>query len=263
MDCFPPRIRRQIAQHGHDGLAATIELLHTRLLKYRQPTIYVNHVDTEEQVTIGHVFVLWQAHLHRAERLMVTCGSAIENNDAYGLAALIRAFVESAAITVSVRARLDDWAEKRIDYEAFDRVLMSSLLGSRSEHVPNAPPAVNILTHLKNADRFIASRLQIPEASPLSTSYGVLSEYAHPNMPSNVVAFSLQEVGVYQFQHNAKITPKQIDFLSMLATGAAVFEQVSASYHDLLTKGAAPDAGDVVSLVPNSRSRRDAEGEKP
>ena len=166
MNCFPPRVRRKIAQAGYDPIAANIELIHTRLLKHRQQAIHIPF-DTEEQVTIGHVLVLWQAHLHRVERLMVTCGSAIENNDPYGLAALIRAIIESTAVTVAIRAKLGDLASQRIDYETFDRLVTSSFIGSRSVHLPDGPQAVNILTHIKNADRFIDSQLDVGmSASP-------------------------------------------------------------------------------------------------
>jgi hypothetical protein len=255
VDCFPARVRRKIAQYGYDNLAASIELLHTKLLKYRQPVIYANDCSTEQAITVGHIFVLWQSHLHRAERLMVSCGSTIENNDPYGLAALIRAFLESTAIITSIRAKMDDWAEQRITYEEFDKALMATLLGSRSEHVPNSPPAINILTHIKNADRHIDRRAPMAELSPLSTMYGALSEYAHPNLPSNAVAFALEEPGVYRFQHNAKITDKHVMFLGMLGTCALVFERISASYHAILTEGSDAMAAELAAYQLQQRER--------
>lgn len=237
MDCFPGSVRRKIAQHGYDGLAASIERLHTKMLKHRQPTVYVNSVQSEEAVTIGHVLVLWQSHLHRAERLMVSCGSAIDNNDPYGLAVLIRAFVESTAVVCSIRAKLLDWIAGRQTYEAFDAILTATLVGSRNPCLEGTPQAINILSHIKAADAYIDAYLPMTERSPLGTMYGALSEYAHPNMPSNAVAFWIEEPGVYRFQHKAKITEKHIIFLGMLNTSALAFEAVSSSYDAWLKSG--------------------------
>ena len=183
---------------------------------------------------------------------MISCGSAIENNDPYGLATLIRAFVESTAVVTSIRSKMDDWAEGRISYEQFDTTLMSTLLGSRSEHLPQSPAAINILTHIKNADQYIDRVMPMTEASPLSTMYGALSEYAHPNLPSNAIAFAVLEPGIYRFQHNAKITDQHVMFLGMLHTSALTFERVSASHRLLLTK----DPAEIVAAFDASEAEK-------
>lgn len=235
MDCFPGQLRRKIDQLGHGSLAASIELNHTRLLKFRHPKLTLKHIQPVEGVTFAHCYVIWQAHLHRVERLMVSCGRVIESNDPYSLAALIRAHIESTAVVTSVRAQMLDFQKGRLPYEQFDAAIDAALVGGRSEHLKKSPTATNILTHIKKADRFIDEHLSMTVQSPLSLMYGVLSEYAHPNMPSNTVAFFIEEPGVYCFQHRAKISEKHIVWLGMLNTSSTIFESLSRLFQEELS----------------------------
>lgn len=113
---------------------------------------------SEEGVTVGLCFVLWQAGLHRTERLLVSSCRAVGANDVYGLAVLIRALLESTAVITSICAQLHQWAEGKITYTEFDGAVVAALTGSRTPLIENGQKATNILTHLKRADRFIDER---------------------------------------------------------------------------------------------------------
>ncbi|MDP3488735.1 MAG: hypothetical protein Q8R71_01235 [Phenylobacterium sp.] len=234
LNCFEPPVRRRLARAGFDEIAANIERLHTRLLKQRQPMVNTLGNPSEEGVTIGMCFVLWQAGLHRTERLLVSAGRAVGNNDVYGLAVLTRALLESTAVIAAMCALLHKWAEGDITYADFDTAVTAALAGSRSSFIEESPQSTNILTQIKHADRFINEKHLFPMRSPLSNMYDVLSEYAHPNMTSNSCAFEIDGIGVFRFNHGGTLTAKHLDLIGALASAAQIYATVSDFFHGLL-----------------------------
>lgn len=232
MNCFPPDIRGKIAALGHDQLAAAIELIHTNLLKARLPFVRVHdHAETEMQLYFGLCLVLWQVHLHRAERLMVSCGSCINNDDVYGLATLARGFVESTAVLIAVQAEMTKLSSGKTDAENFGKTLVSALIGTRLPISEEEVPAVNIMSYIKRADRFIYGT----EKAELSSIYDRLSEYAHPNIDSNVVSFRMEN-GIYKFGHKTEISPAHVALLGHLHKAAVIFDAGSSFFQSLLAR---------------------------
>jgi hypothetical protein len=67
--------------------------------------------------------------------------------------------------------------------------------------------------------------------SPLSTIYEAISEYSHPNVASNSMAFTLKEPLTYEFNHRGQISEGHVALLGMLNTSAMAFEHISRSIH--------------------------------
>ena len=258
MNCIEPSARRKLARAGFDEIAANIERMHTRLLKQRQPMVNTMANPSEEGVTVGMCFVLWQAGLHRTERLLVSAGRAVGVGDVYGLAVLSRALLESTAVIASICAQMHQWAGGKITYEEFDASVTAALVGSRSSVVQDGLQATNILTHIKRADRFIDERGLFMTASPLATMYDVLSEYAHPNMSSNSCAFQIDGPGVFRFDHGGTLSPDHLSMIGVLASTAQIYTTMSDFFHGLLVGGGPP--AQTATILPWPLNGRTPEG---
>lgn len=226
MDCFPTHVRRKIAAAGADFIAAQIERIHTRLLKSRQPTVSVKYARSEEEVTIGHCLVVWQAQLHRVERLMVSCGAAIASHDTYALATLVRAHLESVAMFASLMLARENYASGLNSYEAYDKVVSAALFGSKTQE-GSSLSAMNILTHIQRAEKLLKRNYSLSEPISLQDAYSILSEYAHPNLSSTMASFDVVEPGVYKFNHGAKITTAHLQMLGILRFNSELFLSMS------------------------------------
>jgi hypothetical protein len=170
---------------------------------------------------------------------MISTGSAIENDDTYGLAILIRAFVESTVVLTVLVSKMHAFAGEKISYTDFDKIVTALLGGSRlSKYQPENPQAINIMTLIPKADIFVDTMMSLTVVSPLSTIYSVLSDYAHPNSLSNGVAIQQinLETGEYHFRHDGKITDAHIALLGMLNTSAQIFENVSVTFLDIIVQ---------------------------
>ena len=141
-----------------------------------------------------------------------------------------------------------------MSYEDFDAAVTAALVGSRSEVIEQGPKSTNIMTHIKRADRFIEERRLFPVSGPIHTMYDVLSEYAHPNMTSNSSSFTLNEVGVYTFNHGGQISQRQIDLLGMLASSLQIYSSVSDFFHGILVDTAPSKSGGVVVPWPTKQA---------
>lgn len=258
MNCFEPSTRRKLARAGFDEIAANIERMHTRLLKQRQPMVNTMANPSEEGVTVGMCFVLWQAGLHRTERLLVSAGRAVGAGDVYGLAVLSRALLESTAVIASICAQMHQWAEGKITYEDFDASVTAALVGSRSSVIEDGVQATNILTHIKRADRFIDERGLFLVTAPLATMYDVMSEYAHPNMSSNSCAFQVEDDGVFRFDHGGALKPGHLDLMGVLASTAQIYTTVSDFFHGLLAGERPPTQ--TATILPWPHNGRTPEG---
>lgn len=232
MNCFSPKARRKISRAGFDFLAESIERLHTTILKHRRREIHVDPT-SELSATVGHMFVVWQAHLHRCERLMVTCGAAVENDDPYALTVLARAFLESTALITSIFGYFRDYATGKIPYDQFDQAVTSALIGGKS--ASSEVQAVNILTHIRRADRFILSESILPSPVSLAEAYAELSEIAHPNGASNQASFEVTPPGTYTFHHGGPINERYTMILGVLNVAALVFQGASGAFEKYVT----------------------------
>jgi hypothetical protein len=252
LNCFEPSARRKLARAGFDEIAANIERMHTHLLKQRQPMVNTMANPSAEGVTVGMCFVLWQAGLHRTERLLVSAGRAVGASDVYGLAVLSRALLESTAVIASICAQMHQWADGKITYEEFDASVTAALVGSRSSVVQDGVQATNILTHIKRADRFIDERGLFLTTSPLATMYDVMSEYAHPNMSSNSCAFHIDGPGVFRFDHGGTLSPGHLNMIGALASTAQIYTTVSDFFHGLLAGKSPPTQTATILPWPNA-----------
>jgi hypothetical protein len=232
LNCIQPEVRRTIADLGYDDLAAEIERLHTRLLHARVKRISTSAAKTEIQLQTIHCFVLWQVHLHRAERLMVSCGLAVGNNDPYGLATLIRGFVETTAALGAIRAALESVAIGTLTIEAFSERITTALVGTRVEGAKDQPKAINVLNFIEKTDKFLATHAGRDWERSLASMYEDLSDYAHPNIGSNLIAFDLQK-DRYIFQHGNGIRKAQVSLLKHLKLAAQIFDWISDSFQAL------------------------------
>jgi hypothetical protein len=225
-------VRENIAELGYDELAAQIERLHTRFLQARVPSISIAKAKTEIQLQSVHCFVLWQVHLHRAERLMVSCGAAIGNNDAYALATLVRAFVETTAALGAIRAALEKVATGQMSTEDFSAKVSTALIGTRIEGATDQPKATNVLAYINQTDRFVAEKAGDNRAGSLASIYEDLSDYAHPNIGSNMISFKLVNDN-YTFEHRSKIREAHVALLKHLKLAAQIFDWFSDSFQTL------------------------------
>lgn len=238
MTCFSPALRKRLAKAGPDiaAVATIIEASHGKLQKQQREAIGVPQ-DTEEVVTSSIFFAFWQAQIHRADRLTVTCGSAIENDDPYGLAVIIRAFVETTAIFLSVYSKFDKWIMGGLTYPEFDLALTAAVFGQRHDDSGELPMAINILAHIKNADSYIDKCAPIAIKTPISTMYGALSEYAHPNFSSNKQGISLsRERYEFRMRHNEALSRQHLEMLGTLSTAWLVLGSASDKVDDLFSK---------------------------
>jgi hypothetical protein len=229
------RFRLKKSNPELDLLADTIEFNSSTLKKHRRDAIGVP-LDTEQAVTGSLFFAFWQAQIHRAERLLITCNSAIENNDPYGLAALIRAYVETTALFIATYAKFDKWTLGKMTYSEFDVALTKSVFGQRFEDLGPNREATNILTQIKIADSYIDECMSVLISSPLSLMYAALSEYAHPNFASNKQGFTLDRA-LYEFRmrHDGPLEKDQFDILGTLGTASLVLSKVSEKVDHLFS----------------------------
>jgi hypothetical protein len=238
MTCFSPALLNRLAKAGPDiaAVAAIIETNYAKLQKQQREAIGVPQ-DTEEVVTSSIFFAFWQAQIHRGARLTVTCGSAIDNEDPYGLAVLIRAFVETTAVFLSVYSKFDKWIMSESTYSEFDLALTSATFGQRHEDSGRLPMATNILTHIKNADAYIDQRAPIAIHAPISTMYGALSEYAHPNFASNKQGMALnREKYEFRIRHNEGLNRQHLEMLGTLSTASLLLGNASDKVDALFSR---------------------------
>jgi hypothetical protein len=73
---------------------------------------------------------------------------------------------------------------------------MAQILGTKDQSISNAMPPKQIMSMLDHADRSISKSImggKPAEHAMLRESYDHLSEFAHPNFHSNILAFDLDK----------------------------------------------------------------------
>lgn len=194
MDCFPADVRQVLVERGCEADAAEIETYHTRVLQRRVARIEVASADWSGPLlaTIANATVLQQVLLRRAERLTVSCGTVAADHNEYGLALLVRGHVETTALMGYACSRTASVSKSTGEAEAYGEIVKSLLFGTRFEDVPALPRAVNMMTCIDKADKYMSVDPRYSGKKVIRQLYDFLSEHAHPNMSSHNVAIEYE-----------------------------------------------------------------------
>lgn len=223
-----------MATLGHAQVAGSIEQIHTRLLQYRLPQVELPPGE-DATSTVAMIFLLWQLHLHRVERLMVTGGSALANDDAHGLATLIRAIVESTAVVGGLLASMMRWAASQTEGRQVRKDVDRALKGMKGGVIEPK----NILSWIEAADKFIEKTIPEPNfPNQLMSVYSALSEICHPNLLSNVYSMSIgSRPGVVEIKHRQSAEPDPLGLINSFFVTVRLFMDFSFSLHNMLAHG--------------------------
>ena len=177
--------RSRGAERGAE--AAEIEKFHTKLLQRRVASIAIASPGWPHYLPdLANAILLQQVLVRRAERLTVSCGTVLADQNDYGVALLVRGLLETAAVLGYACSRAAGLTGDFNEVAAYGEIVKSLLFGSRDEADRDVfPRAVNIMTCIDKTDAYMATGPRYGGRKCMREMYDLLSEYAHPNMPSH------------------------------------------------------------------------------
>lgn len=179
---------------------------------------------TPERQTKANCALLQQALLHRAERLLVSSGTMLVENNVYGLALMVRGHYEATAMLGYFCDRLDALAFKNISPEEFGNNVATAILSARHSQFSRAPDPLNILSCIDKTDRYLDKNFFKSRNKMLRDCYDWLSEFSHPNFLSNSSAFTLdKENNQMVLRHEGGLQKRDFQLMGYLETSATVF----------------------------------------
>jgi len=226
MACFSDEVKAIFKEWKCEELCETLEAHHAKLLERRIE--FVEYGDPEKladkECARANCKLLSQSLLHRAERLIKSCGAALLSQDPYAIALLVRGHVEATAVLGYFCHRVRSLARDNITFEQFHEVLQNSVAGGRHDLFAKQGAAKNIITMIENADKFIDTEIPQTEKKMLQEGYSWLSEFAHPNFLSHSNAFRLDKTTHRMvFRHDEKLEKDDVQHLLYLSFSADFF----------------------------------------
>lgn len=226
--CFQDAIRSQFEADGKSELIAALEVAYAGVVKRRRDFVVYGDPATisERDRAISNVEVIRQIQLHRAERLMVSAGTMLAEQNVYGLVLLIRGHCESTAVLGYLCDRVDSFAKGNIPFETVIFNIAHAMMGGRHDLFAKMPDPINILTAIEKADRYFERQNKISKQGMLTDCYAWLSEFAHPNFNSSDSALRLNaKLLRFEFRHGGALSREEADLLGYLDISADLFLQ--------------------------------------
>jgi len=224
--CFSPAVREKFEAVGKLELIDSLEGFYSQLLKCRREFVEYSNPETMSEVAraAANVQVLQQIHLHRAERLLVSAGSMIAEENIYGLTLLIRGHIESTAIMGYLCDRICAFMNGSVPFERVIFDIAHALMGVKHVMFKEKPDPVNIMTAIEKADRYFERKAGSSGQGMLADCYAWLSDFAHPNFLSGSSALKLnRSLGRLEFRHGFGLSEEEIGHLGYLDISAALF----------------------------------------
>jgi hypothetical protein len=237
--CFPRAVRKLFKRWKQTALLESLEDAHSMLLKRRVTAIYYGDPSklTPKKQCAANCKLLQQALLHRAERLLASAGTALLENNVYGLALNVRGFLECAAVLGYFCHRLVSLADGNIKFEDFELNVADAVMGAKHETFSEARDPENILTCFEKADKYLNKNFFEGQKDVLRDAYDWLSEFAHPNFLSNFSAFSLDKRQHQMvLRHGEQIRKEDFQLAEYLDVGALVFVVLLDAFSERLSE---------------------------
>ena len=226
MPCFSPTVHELFDHWGKRDLLESLEASHQQLLDRRLETVEFGEPEslTPNQRAISNCQLLQQALLHRAERLLASCGTMLLENNIYGLALMVRGHCEATAVLGYFCSRLESLAAGNIKFEDFEWNISDALMGAKHQVFTEARPPINILTCIKKADKYLEKHISEGEKGSLQDCYNWMSEFSHPNFPSNDSAFTLDKPNNrFVMRHESDLQEVDFQLLGYLEISSGFF----------------------------------------
>ncbi len=179
-----------------------------------------------------------QVLLRRAIALFEGSLVALLKKNPYSMVVSIRAFFETAAALGYLHSRLASLAAGTLEASKVDADIMALILGTKAPDISRAMPPKQIMSMLDHADRAISKSIMggaAEEHAMLRESYDHLSEFAHPNFHSNILAFDLDETAERVVFH-AELRAEAFALIGYLALASSLYVPLHDSIDGLLPK---------------------------
>lgn len=225
---FPNKVRKRFEVAGKLELIQTLEGGYAATIARRRDFVQYGDPDTisERERALANVEVIRQVQLHRAERLMASCGTMIAERNIYGLVLLMRGHYESTAVLGYLCNRVDAFVKGNILFETIIQNIGYTMMGGRHDLFANMPDPTSIMTAIEKADHFYERQNKSDKKGMLADCYAWLSEFAHPNFNSNYSAMRLnQESSRFEFLHGEDLPEESADLLGYLDISVQAFIQ--------------------------------------
>ena len=229
VNCFPASVRARFEEIGEGDVIASLEAgYHDLLNRHRE---YIQFGDprhiTEAARARANGQVLRQSLLHRAERLIVSSGTMINENNFYGLALMVRGHFEATAMLGYFCHRMWSFAAGNISFDDITWNLATALMGAKHEQFKDAPNPINIMTCIEKADRYLENMGFPAGHGMISDCYAWLSDCAHPNFLSMGSAIVVDDqIGGIRIRHNMDLRREEMTTLGYLDISAKLFLQL-------------------------------------
>jgi hypothetical protein len=171
-----------------------------------------------------------QALLHRSILLYRGALDAASEHNPYSMVLSIRGHFETTAALAYLHKRLQSLKAKTISPETLDSDLCALMLGSRQKGLNRAPDAKQVLNLIEAADRSISRDILDGPAKQhmiMRESYEFLSEFCHPNLFANSIAFDLDSsASEFRFRHEMPIREREFNLVGYLLISASIFIEI-------------------------------------
>ncbi len=227
MACFSDDVKKILLDWGRADLCEELEGYHQKLVERRVEFVEYGDPTTlsAKALALKNCQLLRQALLHRAERLMVSTGTALLDGNAYSLALIVRGHVETTAVLGYFCHRVRSLAKENITFDNFAADAANTVAGGKHDLFAERGGPKNILTMIPVADKFLHQEITKDKKNVLQEGYAWLSEFAHPNFCSHSNAFKLDKAtGRMVFRHEDELRKEDdLQHVCYLAISAQLF----------------------------------------
>jgi len=202
------------AAMGGDVIGS-LEAAYKELIKRRRDWVDYGDLSviTEQQRSGVNCQVLQQALLHRAEKMIVSSGTMIAENNVYGLALMVRGHLEATAMLGYFCHRLHSFAAGNILFDEIALNIASAAMGAKHEQFAAAPQPISIMTCVEKADLYLEANGFPADKRMIADCYAWLSDFAHPNFLSTSSAIEPQGgTGRMRILHDVELGPRELPF---------------------------------------------------
>lgn len=217
----------QLFERRGANVLASINLEYDKLASRRLE--YVEFGDpsliTETVRARANIEVIQQALLHRAERLIYSASTMLEQHNIYGLSLLIRGHYECTSVLGYLCNRLHSFSAGTIDFDALIVNVADIAVGAKHKQFAQARDPIGIMTCIDKADHFLEKVMfDGKKEGMIRDCYEWLSEFAHPNFLSNSSSLALdKQLNRFQFRHGGPLSELEAGTLGYLDISAKLF----------------------------------------
>jgi hypothetical protein len=235
MSCFSEAVSTRFKAVIGEDVISSLEAAYAELIKRRRE--WVNYGDlrtiTEPARANANCEVLGQALLHRAEKMIVSSGTMIGENNIYGLALMVRGHLEATAMLGYFCERLRSFAAGNVPFDDIAWNIAGAALGAKHEQFAAAPQPINTMTCIEKADRYLEANGFPAGKRMIADCYAWLSDFAHPNFLSMGSAIEAQDnTGRMRILHDVELGPRELSTLGYLDISAKLFLKLFDDFAD-------------------------------